>query len=151
MQINRDGPNKRDAAWSLLIVTPDENTKSADVLGFTNSAGPTLVVLPKWETTPDGANAGWVQSAGLIDPATLGGLLTDTAPAQVARRTDTAPAQLTNAQQAGQPAVSTGPIAQLQTISGKDWVPVLTGRARRDCPRPHVRTRAPMSWLILTS
>jgi len=70
--ISRDGPGRRDPNWGLLVLTPEETTKPSEIFDFTTAAGPALVVLPKWETTPDQLNSGWVRSAGLINPAANG-------------------------------------------------------------------------------
>jgi hypothetical protein len=122
--INRDGPTKRDPNWSLLVLTPEESTKPADLSDFMATTGPTLVLLPKWETAPDPLNSGWVRNAGLIDAAALKTLLGKPMDATIARRADTAPVQLSGAPQ--QPGFATGPIAQLQSLTASGASPVLT-------------------------
>jgi hypothetical protein len=122
--INRDGPTKRDPNWSLLVLTPEESTKPSDLSDFMATTGPTLVLLPKWETAPDPLNSGWVRNAGLIDAAALRTLLGKPMDATIARRADTAPVQLSGAPQ--QPGFATGPIAQLQSLTASGASPVLT-------------------------
>jgi hypothetical protein len=126
--INRDPPAKRDPDWGLLVLTPEETTKPSDLFDFTTAAGPTLVVLPKWQTLPDPLNSSWVRSAGLIDPKTIAALLAGRVAATVSQRTHTAPVQLTAADAPGQAPVATGPIDHLQTLSAEGMIPVLTDR-----------------------
>jgi hypothetical protein len=123
--INRDPPAKRDPNWGLLILTPEETTKPSDLFDFTTASGPTLIVLPKWETLPDQLNSGWVRSNGLIDPKTLQALLASRVAATVAQRTDTAGAQLNRVDDPGHAPLSTGPIDQLQTLTAEGMTTVL--------------------------
>jgi hypothetical protein len=122
--ISRDGPAKRDPTWGLLVLTPEESTKPSDIFDFNTAAGPALVVLPKWETTPDQLNSGWVKSAGLINPAALKALLVGRVTTTISQRTDTAPARLTLAENPAHPTVSTGPIDHLQTLTAEGMTTV---------------------------
>jgi hypothetical protein len=62
----------------LLVVTPQGTAKGLAQLLEARYARPTLVVLPKWFTTPDNKHEGWVRRLGLggeIDlPSQLDGL-----------------------------------------------------------------------------
>ncbi|HZC17357.1 MAG TPA: DUF4350 domain-containing protein [Caulobacteraceae bacterium] len=127
--INRDPPAKRGPNWGLLVLTPEETTKPSDLFDFTTASGPTLIVLPKWETLPDPLNSGWVKSAGLIDHKTLEALLARRVSATVARRTGAAPVQLTQVEDPGRQPVPTGPIDHLQTLAAPGMTTVLTDQA----------------------
>lgn len=124
--IDRDGPARRDPSWGLLIVTPEETSTPSDVFNFTTAKGPTLVVLPKWETGPDPMNPAWVKSAGLVDANAVNVLIGDRVTAKISRRGDTAPMQLKSVGPAPGPILATGPIAQLQTIAAEGMVTLLT-------------------------
>ena len=52
----------------LAVITPDHG--STDLSKILQWRGPraTLLVLPKWDTTPDQAKAGWVRVSGLLPP-----------------------------------------------------------------------------------
>ena len=143
VQINRDDASKRDPAWSLLVLTPDPSTKPADLASFA-AAGPTLVVLPKWQTEPDGNNSSWVQSAGFVDPddvKTLLGALSGT----VARNDSNAPAQLSAAAPLSG-GFQTGAIDHLQGLVAQNMIPVLT-----DQSGAVVLARTPDSHLYILS
>jgi len=118
VEINRDGPAKRDPSWGLLVLTPDTNTSPADLSALAKADGNTLIVLPKWNTIPDPRNNGWVQSVGLIDATQLNALLGKDLPLAVARRNDDAPTQLGGAQGPGSWVFPTGPIDHLQAFAG---------------------------------
>ncbi len=140
--INRDGPARRDRRWSLLVLTPEESTKPADLSDFTTASGSTLVVLPKWETAPDLVHPNWVRNGGLIDPGALNTLLGKGLTAKIARRGDTAPLRLSIVGAPDRPEFATGPIAQLQTLTSASGIPVLTDQAGEAvlvrAPRPSV-------------
>ena len=122
--VSRDGPTKRDPNWGLLVLTPEETTKPSDLFDFTTATGPTLVVLPKWETVPDQLNSGWVKSAGLVNPTDLKTLLAGRVAATVSQATGTAATRLTMAADPSQPALYTGPIDHLQTLSAEGMTTV---------------------------
>jgi hypothetical protein len=122
--VSRDGSAKRDPTWSLLVLTPEADTKPSDLFDFTTAAGPTLVVLPKWETAPDQLNSGWVKSTGLVNPADLKNLMAGRVAVTVSQAKATAAARLTLAEDPGQPVLSTGPIDHLQTLSAQGMTTV---------------------------
>jgi hypothetical protein len=119
----RDGPAKRDPAWSLLVITPEAGTKPSDVVAFKSAAGPTLLVLPKWTAQPDDANPGWVKQTGLLDTDDVKALLGATA--VIARRADTTPLTLSSTD-VSVPRLQAGPIARLQTINAPGMTTVLS-------------------------
>jgi hypothetical protein len=127
-----DAPPERWRA-GLTILTPTADNTGSEVAALT-SAGATLIVLPKWQVMADPAAFGRVLKNGEI-PANL-----------VAKLLRALSATTTIARHGGIPAAdikaATGTafavpgkiaaIDQLQTVSGKDWVPVLSnadGRA----------------------
>jgi hypothetical protein len=118
VEINRDGPAKRDPSWGLLVLTPDPNTSPVDLAALAKAKGNTLIVLPKWNTIPDPRNNGWVQSVGPIDAAELNALLGKDLPLAVARRNDNVPAQLVAAPGQGSGVFPTGRIDHLQVFAG---------------------------------
>ncbi|HXQ47109.1 MAG TPA: DUF4350 domain-containing protein [Caulobacteraceae bacterium] len=124
VQVNRDGPTKRDPNWGLLVLTPDVTTPPKDLLALVNTKGATLVVLPKWNTVPDPNTTGWVQSNGLVDTGSLDALLGKDLPVAIARRADNVSTQL--AATAGQVGgvFPAGRIDRLQSFS-QGGTPVL--------------------------
>jgi hypothetical protein len=124
VQISRDGPTGRDPNWSLLILTPGVTTSPADLLALVNTKGPTLVVLPKWNTVPDPNTTGWVQSNGLVDTASLDALLGKDLPVAIARRADDVPTQLAAAPEQSGAVFPAGRIDRLQSFS-QGGAPVL--------------------------
>jgi hypothetical protein len=124
--VSRDAHARTDTT-GLLIVTPNPGVDTGALYDMT-TAGPTLVVLPKWEAIPDRTSPGWVMKAGLLDADTVSKLLEKRfGGLKIARDPGTAPAQLTGLP--GGPQM-TGPIDQLQTISGGDGLLALVTDAR---------------------
>jgi hypothetical protein len=69
----------------LAVITPDHGwINLSDILG---KRGPraTLIVLPKWDSAPDKAKAGWVRVAGLLPPYDPGRTLAPGIPLDIAR------------------------------------------------------------------
>jgi len=124
--VSRD-PHARTSTTSLLILTPGVEADSGDLYDMT-TAGPTLVVLPKWAAIPDPANPGWVQKARAV-PAEMVAkrLQTRFGGLKIVRDVGAAPAQLTGLP--GGP-LTTGAIDQLQTLSGGDGLFPLVQDAR---------------------
>jgi hypothetical protein len=135
VQISRRILGARDGS-GLLILTPGPFTTAGDL--FDRSAdGRVLVIAPKWETSAQPDNPSWVYKAGLIDAGAVSGMLARRFPGLVlARRDATAPVRLNEGDapqvhlnpplQAGR-VLTTGPIAQLQTLqAGAGLTPILT-------------------------
>jgi hypothetical protein len=74
-------------------------------------------VLPKWSTIPDPRNNGWVQSVGLIDPASLNTLLGKDLPLAVGRRNDDVATRLVPAPGQASGVFPTGSIDNLQVFA----------------------------------
>ncbi len=112
----------------LVIATPEAGGDSnISGLGF---SGPVLVVLPKWTVQIDPTHLSWGKKEGLIEPGDMPqkDIL---AAVKVARLTGVARPSLTGA--AGTPfqglTLAPGPIDSLQSLTAKDWTPVLTDAA----------------------
>ncbi len=129
VEINRDGPAKRDPAWSLLVLTPDLGASSKEVMALAKARdGSTLIVLPKWMVVPDPNANGWVRSAGFIDPSAVSHVLGQDLSATVARRTDAAPNRLVPGPGWQSDAFSTASIDHLQSLSAHGAAPILTAQ-----------------------
>lgn len=133
--VSRD-PHRRP--HGLLILTPTVGTsdKAVEAMGF---EAPELVILPKWNVGPDPTHPGWVSRSGddlmpldLMSKKLPGGLLGGVA---IARRKDPRPSPLSLRALGGPFTTGTtlraGPIENLQTVSGQDWLPVLVDEAGR--------------------
>ena len=65
--VSRDQESPTDG--SLLVLTPEASTAPGDVEKIVNAhqaIGPTLIILPKWETSRHPYRPGWVQIDGTI-------------------------------------------------------------------------------------
>jgi uncharacterized protein DUF4350 len=123
--ISREPAAKRDPRWGLLVLTPPASAKASDIVEFTE-AGPTLVVLPKWQVLPDPLHSGWVLALGGIDPGALKSLLAGRVMATVTARADRGPARLTIADDATGGPLATGPIEHLQTLAAPGMVTLVS-------------------------
>ncbi|HLK23710.1 MAG TPA: hypothetical protein VKT30_03535 [Caulobacteraceae bacterium] len=130
VEINRDGPDKRDPRWSLLVLTPSPLVSSAaDVMALAKARNAsTLIVLPKWQTMPDPSHTGWVRSVGLWDGNLVAALLGKDLDAKLARRSDDAPTQLIAGPGWSLPAFAEGRIDQLQSLSASHETTVLQAK-----------------------
>jgi hypothetical protein len=126
--ISRAAPLPKGDNEGLFIVTPEAG-QQADIakLAF---AGPTLVVLPKWDAALDPSHLSWGLKAGLVNPAEMPrkGALDAV---KVTRAQGVARPRLVGA--AGTPfegvTLAPGPIDSLQTFTAAGWTPVLTDQA----------------------
>jgi hypothetical protein len=139
-------PARKAPAAALLILTPPPATDPKD-LGATDGAPRTLIVLPKWATVPDPVHPGWVRKEGLFGAETpiTGMLVSIAGQSRLEHRAGSSKPRLRGGQGvfARETALPLGRIDSLQTISGKDWLPVLvdeTGRMvlAQSRPRPAV-------------
>ncbi|HEV8407355.1 MAG TPA: DUF4350 domain-containing protein [Sphingomicrobium sp.] len=70
----------------LVVITPDHGwTDLSKILGLRGPRA-TLLVLPKWETTADPANAGWVRVSGLLPATDPARALYPSAPLRIMRK-----------------------------------------------------------------
>ncbi len=118
---------------ALRVLTPGPEVKSAALEAYDRTS-PMLIVLPKWQAAPDAAHRGWVRKATIMSNG-LGA-----APAKsldessfLHRRTGVSSPRLRDvvSPAAGQDVWPLGPIDQLQTLSGKDWRPILVDDENR--------------------
>ena len=109
---------------SLLILTPQVNTKPEQIEDIEHY-GATLVVLPKWNAAPDSDHPGWVRTVGLIPSeaalSPLSGALRKTS--KLTARPGKARVDLRrpNGEVFGAPVET----AQLRTLEGPNWIPVV--------------------------
>jgi len=117
------GPLRLGMVAKLVIVTPDADDKSSEVAGVP-SAGPWLVILPKWNASRHPMRQGWVVTQGMVpaDPIAKN-ILDGYGPRSVIqRRTGVWRPQLRWAD--GRP-FPIGPVRNLQTFTGPYWTPVI--------------------------
>ncbi len=113
---------------SLRILTPGPEISIKDLKAY-DHRGPLLVVLPKWQAAPDPTHSGWVRKAGIIGNGFSSGVakaFDDTS--FIHRRVGVASPTLHGDGDVFPPGAYAplGRIDQLQTLSGKDWRPVLS-------------------------
>lgn len=111
---------------STLVLTPPPAEGSGAFWPLVGSATQVLIVLPKWATMPDRGHAGWVDKAGLIDPAAATTMLP--APAALSRRPGRPAAILHggSGRFSGVQGLQLAAIDHLQTIGiSADWTPLL--------------------------
>jgi len=111
----------------LMVLTPQTaDTPMGEVLAR-RARLPTLVVLPKWLTMPDRANAGWVDHLGLLPASEPEGVLAPGNKFKVSR-----------ARSGGRPLLTDGFLSDaiqlsaprpLQTMAGDKLTPLLTDQA----------------------
>ncbi len=70
------GPNPYGVPVGLLVLTPEPETPSKALSAF-RFIGWSLIVLPKWDVTPEPLHPGWVDKVGLIDPLAVAAPLKD--------------------------------------------------------------------------
>ncbi|PZO05934.1 MAG: hypothetical protein DCF28_02645 [Alphaproteobacteria bacterium] len=112
------------AEGSLLILTPTLATP-ADQIADRQHRGPTLIVLPKWNVVAEQEKRGWVNTVGVIEPSRALTLLPDAIRpgTRISQRTGVSGTLLTRP--AGNPMGPRLALENLQTISGRDWIPVV--------------------------
>jgi len=109
--VNRDNGGQAYPVPSVEVLTPSVETGAKLTAAYAEH-GQILVVAPKWQTTPDPANPGFVNKAGVLPLPAIQTLLKTLAPDLVmTRRTDESAAPL---DLPGSP--STGPVDQLQVF-----------------------------------
>jgi hypothetical protein len=112
-----------DARGGLLVLTPELGATAPEDL-ITSHAGPTLIVLPKWQAIPEPAHRGWVKTLNPAPPRIVAESLPTALRqgARLGRRTDAATIQV---YRPGGRAMG-GPVQveALQTLTGPGWTPV---------------------------
>ncbi|WP_165187593.1 hypothetical protein [Caulobacter soli] len=115
---------------ALIIFAPESNVSRDAYVKAAHLSSRTLVILPKWTGALDPRHPGWVGDLRPVVPRNLAGLLKAIGVATASTTIDkgAAPQKLVGAP--GGPAeglvLETGPIRNLQTLSGPGLAPVLT-------------------------
>jgi hypothetical protein len=127
--IDRGEKSADRSGYSLTILTPEIfGTSSKDLAQTARAKGSHLVVLPKWLVASDPEHPGWALKLDALDAKEIGALLDDLSKGtKIARRKGVAKVALSWSDVPEQPPASSTPIRldTLQTLSGKNWLPVL--------------------------
>lgn len=109
----------------LVVVTIEPNLDKdvLDRLVAVRGHGPTLLVLPKWSTSPHPIHSGWVRAGGLIDGDYIASLLDHLVEAKVAPG-DVRQGTPLKGNKYLEPLRLRAPV-RLQTISGEDLEPMV--------------------------
>ena len=122
--LTRRGPLGPAAEDSLLILTPTAQTRPEQIAAIEHT-GPLLIVLPKWQTAPDERHPGWVKTVLPYAPATSLGVLPKTLKGDLVLNSRRGEAGLRLRRPKGGAVGGPLKIDRLQTLQGKDMVPVL--------------------------
>ena len=113
----------------LVVITPEHGwTDLSEILALRGSRT-TLIVLPKWETEPDGTRSGWVLVPGLLPPLDPGRTLAPALPVGVARAHTRREPLITVRPGAAELQFFAPPL--MQTISNPQLKPLVTDRSGR--------------------
>jgi len=114
-------------AKGLLVITNDFPTTIGKPLTVRFSGRTVLIVLPKWVAAPDPVHRGWVRRVTIIDPRVLP-KDDDMTQAKVARRGGVSRPTLRGlaAPFGAGLVLKAGPVDNFQTITTKDWIPIVT-------------------------
>ena len=125
---------------SLLVLTPTPSTQPEQIDDI-NHAGATLIVLPKWNATPDPKHPGWVRTMGLLPAQTSLAPLSEHL--RQGARLQSRDGRVTVALKRpdGTPLGAPVDVDALKTLSGPDWVPVVTDDQDRPVLARHATTR----------
>lgn len=125
------GPLRGGARDGLLILTPPLGREEEAFDRLRWEAGSVLVVLPKWQATPELTRKGWVREAGTLSPAnTLSVLPEDVREGLVL--SEGAAVAAPRLLGGGDRLIATGgPVQGLRTLSGPGWTPVVLDGAGR--------------------
>lgn len=109
---------------SLLVLTPTPTTPP-DQIADRKHLGPILIVLPKWNAVAEQGRTGWVSTVGTVEPSRALGVLPDSVRSgtRIAQRPGVKESLLTRPD--GQALGPTLALEDLQTISGREWIPVV--------------------------
>jgi hypothetical protein len=127
--IDRGEKTAERSGYSLTILTPEIfGTTAKDLADAARAKGPHLIVLPKWFVTTDPVHPGWALKLDALDAKAIGTLFDELSKGtKIARRKGVAKVSLAWSDLPEQPPASSAPIRvdTLQTVSGKNWQPVL--------------------------
>lgn len=118
------------ASESLLVVTPAPVTRP-DAVEDLLQDGVTLIVLPKWGTLPHPDRPGWVQTMGVLPPDAALSPLPRSLGDGSRLTTGAGAATVTLRRADGTALGAPVQIANLRTLSGPGWIPVLVDQGGR--------------------
>jgi hypothetical protein len=107
----------------LAVLAPEKAATNLRKALEARATRPTLIILPKWQTTPDPDHRGWVTAKGLLPPAEPQGVLAPNWPLKIDRQRASGP--LTTVAPAATGVQFAAPVI-LQTVSGPRLVPLIT-------------------------
>lgn len=124
----------------LLVLTPAAGSPPIDLADFVNP-GPVLIVLPKWQTTPDPRHRGWVMSAGSgSEPAALK-VLPEALRKSLSIRSEGDEREVSLRRPGGQAFGAPVYIRFPRAVSGPGWTPVLLNEAGQPVLVMHDKTQ----------
>ena len=109
----------------LTVITPEHGWTDLSTILAQRGSRATLLILPKWEASPDPQNTGWVRVAGLLPDADPERTLYPSEPLVISRRATNRQPLVTVADGAPPELRFIAPRV-LQTMSGKDIRPLIT-------------------------
>ncbi|MFS0710176.1 DUF4350 domain-containing protein [Brevundimonas phoenicis] len=125
---------------SLLVLTPTPSTQPEQIDDI-NHAGATLIVLPKWNATPDPKHPGWVRTMGLLPAQTSIAPLSEHLRQGARLQSRDGRVSVALKRPDGTPLGAPVDVDALKTLSGPDWVPVVTDDQDRPVLARHATTQ----------
>lgn len=125
------GPLRGGARDGLLILTPPLGREEEAFETLRWEAGSVLVVLPKWEVTPEFTRKGWVREAGTLSAANALSVLPEDVREGLVLSQDEAETAPRLTIGGGQMVAQGSPVQSLRTLSGPGWTPVIMDGAGR--------------------
>lgn len=116
---------------SLLVLTPAADTSPEQINDIVHY-GATLIVLPKWASTPDPKHPGWVRTLGLLPGDTALSPLPEAVRPGASLAERRGRATVTLRRPDGSAVGAPIEVERLRTLSGPEWVPMVVddqGRA----------------------
>lgn len=125
---------------SLLVLTPTPSTPSEQIEDI-NHAGATLIVLPKWSAAPDPEHPGWVRTMGPLPAQASMAPLSEHLRQGARLQSRDGRATVALKRPDGTPFGAPVEVDALKTLSGPDWVPVVTDDQGQPVLAMHATTR----------
>ena len=107
----------------LAVLAPEKAAVNLNKALTARATRPTLIILPKWQTSPDPDHRGWVTAKGLLPPAEPQGILAPNWPLKIDRQRASGP--LTTLAPAATGVQFAAPVI-LQTVSAPQMIPLIT-------------------------
>lgn len=124
----------------LLVLTPPSGS-AIDLEDF-DSAGPRLIVLPKWRTTPDPRHRGWIKVVGVETSAQSLSVLPESLRKGLVLSTSEGDREVLLSRPSGAPMGGPVPISAPRSLTGPGWTPVLLDPSGKPVLVMHVKTQA---------